>query len=111
VNAYGQELPEGTIEQLPEKVRYVRDHIDQPAMQAIVAMSVIGGFGVAAMFVRGALTEAQTEDERIAQRNTIKFLGGAIVAYAAFQLWDIDKRWWSVEKASQELEKVIEGHL
>ncbi len=108
---YGQEgIPEGAAEKLPVKVQYIRDHIDQPAMQAIVAMSVLGGFGVAAMAIRG-MGEAETEEEAIAQRNTVKFVGGLIVAYAAFQLWDIDKRWWSVEKASQELEKVIEGQL
>lgn len=111
MTAYGQELPEGTIDKLPERLRYVRDHIDQQSMQAIVAMSVIGGFGVAAMFVRGALTASQTEEERVAARNTFKFLGGAAVVYAAFQIWDIDKRWLSAEKASEEAEKWIEQHL
>lgn len=111
--SYGQEPlpPEGSVEKLPEGITYVRDHIDQPRMQAIVGLTVLGGFAVAAIGVKALAEGAQTEEEREAMRNVPKFIGFAALFYGTLYMLDVDKKWWRFETASKEIEKWIGEQL
>jgi bisphosphoglycerate-independent phosphoglycerate mutase (AlkP superfamily) len=111
--SYGQDFlpPEGAVERVPGGIEHIRRHLDQPRMQAVVALAVLGGFGVAVAGVKAITTEARTPEEREAARNVPKFLGLSALVYGTFYLLDVDKRWWRMETASREIEKWIEQRL
>lgn len=96
------------IARLPEHYRYVRDHIDQPRMQAIVAVGALGGFAIGKMIFDAYSVPPETEEEAEARRNVPKFLGLALLAGGVFYALDIDSKWWSAESASMEAEKWLE---
>lgn len=96
---------------LPEQYQYVRDHIDQPRMQAIVAMGALGGLGVGKMIFDAYRDPAgKTEEEAEADVNALKFVAGALLAGGLFYAFDIDRKWWGIETASVEAEQWLKDN-
>lgn len=94
------------LEKLPEHYRYLRDHIDQPRMQFIVALGVAGGLGVGNMIYDAYVSETpMTEEEEEAKEKVPKFLGGLLLFAGIYYLLDIDSKWWNANEASLEAEK------
>jgi hypothetical protein len=113
IRAYGQEFlpPEGSIESIPEKVAYVRNHLDQPRMQVMVGVGVAAGFALALIAYKVATEPARTPEEKEATKGIFKLAGYATAVYGTFYLLDVDKKWWRAESASREVEKWITKQL
>lgn len=86
-------------------------NLDQPQMQALVGFGVVGGVLLSLVIAEGIKKSKMSQDEKDALKNVPKFVGAAVLTYGVFYLLDIDKKWWTLEGASTELERVIREHM